>query len=73
MAKEILELDGPNKLTPSKGVPEWKKYAKNVFGGFQLLLWAGALLCLIAFGMEFSSSSEPSYDNVNITIVSVHT
>lgn len=27
-AKEYYERDGPNILTPTKGIPEWKKFAK---------------------------------------------
>lgn len=55
-AKENLERDGPNALTPPKQTPEWVKFCKNLFGGFALLLWIGAILCFIAYGIQVSSS-----------------
>lgn len=54
-AKENLERDGPNALTPPKQTPEWVKFCKNLFGGFALLLWIGAILCFIAYGIQVSS------------------
>lgn len=53
-AKENLERDGPNALTPPKQTPEWVKFCKNLFGGFALLLWIGAILCFIAYGIQVS-------------------
>jgi sodium/potassium-transporting ATPase subunit alpha len=43
-AKANLVRDGPNKLTPPPTTPEWVKFCKNLFGGFALLLWLGAIL-----------------------------
>lgn len=54
-AKENLERDGPNALTPPKQTPEWVKFCKNLFGGFALLLWIGAILCFIAYGIQVST------------------
>ncbi|VEL35100.1 unnamed protein product, partial [Protopolystoma xenopodis] len=51
-AKIRLERDGPNALTPPKTTPEWVKFCKTLFGGFSLLLWIGAVLCFIAFGIQ---------------------
>jgi sodium/potassium-transporting ATPase subunit alpha len=42
-AKEILARDGPNQLTPPKTTPEWVKFCKQLFGGFSILLWIGAM------------------------------
>ena len=42
------KLYGENCLTPPKKIPEWKKFCKQLFGGFSLLLWFGALLCFVA-------------------------
>ena len=64
-AKANLERDGPNALTPPKTVPEWVKFLKQLFGGFSMLLWVGAILCFIAYGIERSASDETLGDNVS--------
>ncbi|XP_067123047.1 sodium/potassium-transporting ATPase subunit alpha-like isoform X1 [Centruroides vittatus] len=68
-AKEIYERDGPNSLTPPKKVPEWVKFCKNLFGGFSLLLWIGAILCFIAYSIQASTFEEPPDDNLYLGIV----
>lgn len=60
-----LERDGPNELTPPKTTPEWVKFCKQLFGGFSLLLWVGAVLCFIAYGIQVSSVENPQGDNVS--------
>lgn len=64
-AKENLERDGPNALTPPKTTPEWVKFCKQLFGGFALLLWIGAILCFIAYSIQASTVEEPADDNVS--------
>lgn len=64
-AKEVLERDGPNALTPPKKTSEWVKFARNLFGGFALLLWIGAGLCFVAYGIETASQEDASKDNVS--------
>lgn len=64
-AKAVLERDGPNALTPPKKTPEWVKFCKQLFGGFALLLWIGAILCFIAYSIQASTLEEPSPDNVS--------
>ncbi|XP_073994046.1 sodium/potassium-transporting ATPase subunit alpha isoform X2 [Rhodnius prolixus] len=68
-AKENLERDGPNALTPPKTTPEWVKFCKQLFGGFALLLWVGAILCFIAYSIQASTVEEPSDDNLYLGIV----
>ncbi|KAK2579051.1 hypothetical protein KPH14_002843 [Odynerus spinipes] len=68
-AKENLERDGPNALTPPKQTPEWLKFCKNLFGGFALLLWIGAILCFIAYSIQASTSEDPNDDNLYLGIV----
>lgn len=68
-AKENLERDGPNALTPPKTTPEWVKFCKNLFGGFALLLWIGAILCFIAYSIQASTVEEPADDNLFLGIV----
>lgn len=68
-AKENLERDGPNALTPPKQTPEWIKFCKNLFGGFAMLLWIGAVLCFVAYSIQASTSEEPADDNLYLGIV----
>ncbi|KAA3680616.1 sodium/potassium-transporting ATPase subunit alpha [Paragonimus westermani] len=68
-AKLRLDRDGPNALTPPKTTPEWVKFCKQLFGGFSLLLWVGAILCFIAFSIESSAYEDPPKDNLYLGIV----
>jgi len=44
------EIYGPNELTPSYEHPWWLKLLLSIFGGFfNMLLWAGSVLCFIAY------------------------
>lgn len=63
-AKELLVRDGPNALTPPKKTPEWVKFSQNLFGGFAMLLWIGAILCFIAYGIQSRSDQGAPDDNV---------
>lgn len=63
-ARQVFARDGPNALTPPPKVPEWVKFAKNLFGGFAMLLWIGAILCFIAYSVDVATSEEPAHDNV---------
>jgi sodium/potassium-transporting ATPase subunit alpha len=47
-----LELEGPNCLTPPKQTPEIIKFLKHLFGGFSILLWFGAVLCVFSVVIE---------------------
>ena len=64
-AKAIYERDGPNALTPPKTTPEWVKFCKNLFGGFSMLLWVGAILCFVAYSIEVSTEEDVLGDNVS--------
>jgi len=68
-AKENLERDGPNALTPPPTTPEWVKFCKNLFGGFSLLLWVGAILCFVAYTIQATTLEEPPDDNLYLGIV----
>lgn len=63
-AAEILVQDGPNALTPPPTTPEWVKFCRQLFGGFSILLWIGAILCFLAYGIQAAMEDEPSNDNV---------
>ncbi len=68
-AKINYERDGPNALTPPPTTPEWVKFCKNLFGGFSLLLWVGAILCFIAYSIQATTFEEPPDDNLYLGIV----
>ncbi|XP_005372048.3 potassium-transporting ATPase alpha chain 2 [Microtus ochrogaster] len=62
-ATELLARDGPNALTPPKQTPEIIKFLKQMVGGFSILLWIGAILCWIAYVIQYVSDSA-SLDSV---------
>uniref|UniRef100_A0A914Z0M7 Sodium/potassium-transporting ATPase subunit alpha n=1 Tax=Panagrolaimus superbus TaxID=310955 RepID=A0A914Z0M7_9BILA len=68
-AAEIMTRDGPNSLSPPRTTPEWIKFCKNLFGGFAMLLWVGAILCYIAYAVDYFSMEHPSKDNLYLGIV----
>merc|ERR1712055_188118 len=68
-AKAKLEQYGPNALTPPPTTPEWVKFCKNMFSGFAMLLWVGAILCFVAYGIQASAFEEPPDDNLYLGIV----
>jgi magnesium-transporting ATPase (P-type) len=55
---------GPNALTPPKQTPEWIKCLETQKGFFNLLLWAGSILCFISYGIDNSAP-----DNLYLGIV----
>ncbi|KAK1169892.1 sodium/potassium-transporting ATPase subunit alpha-1 [Acipenser oxyrinchus oxyrinchus] len=68
-AAEILLRDGPNCLTPPPTTPEWVKFCKQMFGGFSMLLWTGAILCFLAYGIQAALDDEPVADNLYLGVV----
>ncbi|CRK96297.1 CLUMA_CG009717, isoform A [Clunio marinus] len=68
-AKEFLLRDGPNALTPPKQTPEWIKFCKQLFGGFAMLLWTGAVLCFVAYTIQASTGEDPVEDNLYLGVV----
>ncbi|KAJ1175238.1 hypothetical protein NDU88_000529 [Pleurodeles waltl] len=68
-AAEYLARDGPNSLTPPKGTPEIIKFLKQMVGGFSLLLWAGAILCEIAYIIQYAGDPTTARDNLYLGIV----
>lgn len=36
----------------------------QMFGGFSMLLWTGAILCFLAYGIQAAMEDEPANDNV---------
>ncbi|KAL2076928.1 hypothetical protein ACEWY4_027481 [Coilia grayii] len=68
-ALEILARDGPNALTPPPTTPEWVKFCKQLFGGFSILLWIGAVLCFFAYSIQAVTEDEPANDNLYLGVV----
>ncbi|NXD88759.1 AT1A2 ATPase, partial [Halcyon senegalensis] len=68
-AAEILVQDGPNALTPPPTTPEWVKFCRQLFGGFSILLWIGAFLCFLAYGIQAAMEDERSNDNLYLGVV----
>lgn len=66
---ERQTLYGQNCLTPPKKTPEWKKFCKQLFGGFSLLLWFGSLLCFVAYLITYLTHEEASMDNLFLGLV----
>merc|ERR1740123_1237780 len=68
-SKANIEKFGLNQLTPPPTTPEWVKFCQNMFSGFAMLLWFGAILCFIAYGIQASAYEEPPDDNLYLGIV----
>ncbi|XP_063075881.1 sodium/potassium-transporting ATPase subunit alpha-2 [Engraulis encrasicolus] len=68
-AMEVLARDGPNSLTPPPTTPEWVKFCKQLFGGFSILLWIGAILCFFAYSIQVATEDEPANDNLYLGVV----
>ncbi|XP_030399101.1 potassium-transporting ATPase alpha chain 1 [Gopherus evgoodei] len=68
VAGEILLRDGPNELKPPKGTPEYVKFARQLAGGLQCLMWVAAAICLIAFGIQCGQGDLTSADNLYLAI-----
>merc|ERR1711874_569113 len=68
VAKGIRE-HGLNQLTPPPTTPEWIKFCQCLFSGFAMLLWLGAILCFLAYGIQASAYEEPPDDNLYLGIV----
>merc|ERR1711892_1006193 len=66
--KNLLEY-GANALTPPPTTPEWIKFCQNLFSGFACLLWLGAILCFLAYGIQASAYEEPPDDNLYLGVV----
>lgn len=55
--KTLAEV-GPNELVPPAATPKWMLWLQSVFTGFfNLLLWAGSILCFIAYGLDGSDAT----------------
>uniref|UniRef100_A0A669DP85 Sodium/potassium-transporting ATPase subunit alpha n=1 Tax=Oreochromis niloticus TaxID=8128 RepID=A0A669DP85_ORENI len=69
LSVQFLLRDGPNALTPPPTTPEWVKFCRQLFGGFSILLWTGAILCFLAYAIQAATEDEPAGDNLYLGIV----
>jgi hypothetical protein len=63
-AAEVKATVGPNELPKAKGTNWPLRFAIDVFGDFNVLLWVGGILCFIAYGSQYSQMDSPPGDNV---------
>jgi sodium/potassium-transporting ATPase subunit alpha len=68
-AMASMEEYGPNELTPPDSPSEWFRFYKNMFSGFSVLLWAGSILCFIAYIVQVVSYDESPDDNLYVGVV----
>mmetsp|Transcript_21755 Transcript_21755/g.33250 ORF Transcript_21755/g.33250 Transcript_21755/m.33250 type:complete len:1380 (+) Transcript_21755:266-4405(+) len=66
-AAHKFRIEGPNVLTPPKTTPAWVKFLQELTGFFSLLLWGGAVLCFIGYGID----SSPDHLYLGIVLVFV--
>jgi len=66
-AAERLMSYGLNELTPPATTSEWVKFGRTLVVGFALLLWAGAILCFMAFAIQWikMGGNDVPQDNVS--------
>ena len=62
-AKTNFEEFGPNALTPPPTTPEWVKFCKNLFSGFAMLLWIGAILCFVAYTIQVKPNKSVNHSD----------
>ncbi|XP_025770586.1 potassium-transporting ATPase alpha chain 1 [Puma concolor] len=68
LAADLLLRDGPNALRPPRGTPEYVKFARQLAGGLQCLMWVAAAICLIAFAIQASEGDLTTDDNLYLAL-----
>ncbi|XP_037944797.1 sodium/potassium-transporting ATPase subunit alpha-like [Teleopsis dalmanni] len=53
-----LKRDGRNALSPPKQTSAFVRLLEQMFGGFALLLWIGAILCIVAYIIQHLQNDE---------------
>jgi len=61
--KVLQEKYGLNQLTPPKKTPGWVKFLLILTEGFSLLLWAGGIMCFVAYAIDKSENPEEATDD----------
>jgi len=68
-ANEVMSVHGPNEISRPTSTPEWVRFVKQLFSGFSLLLWIGALLSFTAYSVTVHVWEHPPQDNLYLAIV----
>jgi sodium/potassium-transporting ATPase subunit alpha len=71
-SEEVLrraQLHGRNELSPPPQTPWALKALGTLVGGFQSMLWCGAALCLVVFGLSRGSEVQPLALSVALVVV----
>ncbi|KAK5641375.1 hypothetical protein RI129_009922 [Pyrocoelia pectoralis] len=63
-AAVLLMKNGPNCLIPPPSKPQWRILAGFLFHGFAGLLWIGAILSFIGYGIAFYDNPNPPKDQL---------
>merc|ERR1711879_280841 len=72
--KELREKYGENKLTPPYEHPRWVKLLICIFEGFfNQLLWAGSILCFVAYGAAKGDLKDITYFYLGVVLAAVVT
>eukprot|EP01099_Mayorella_cantabrigiensis_P003865 TRINITY_DN2903_c0_g2_i1.p1 TRINITY_DN2903_c0_g2~~TRINITY_DN2903_c0_g2_i1.p1 ORF type:complete len:533 (-),score=137.59 TRINITY_DN2903_c0_g2_i1:8-1552(-) len=67
--QELLQRYGPNRMTPPKEKSEILKIIEHLFYGFAMLLWIGAVLCFVGYGLDTSTGNNLYLGIVLVTVV----
>ncbi|KAL0276729.1 UNVERIFIED_CONTAM: hypothetical protein PYX00_004240 [Menopon gallinae] len=68
-ARQVLQNEGLNMLTPSKTTPQIIVFCYHMFSGFAIVLWGGAALCSVAFLIEYLSDDEVKFDHLYLGVI----
>ncbi|KAG9335409.1 hypothetical protein JZ751_004731, partial [Albula glossodonta] len=71
MAQQVLERDGPNELKPPKGTPEYVKFARQLAGGLQCLMWLYLAITLIAVVVQALVIRDGQKNQINANMLVV--
>ncbi|KAJ8986171.1 hypothetical protein NQ317_005645 [Molorchus minor] len=61
-ADRLLQSCGPNCLAETATKPKWIILVEFLFGGFNMLLWIGAILTFVDFGLSYTYYNEISME-----------
>jgi magnesium-transporting ATPase (P-type) len=70
--EELQKQYGPNELTPPPTLAWYLKLLLSIFGGFfNQLLWAGSILCFVAYGVARPDERDPTYMYLGVVLAVV--